>query len=221
MRKTLAHSIMIALLAGCGGNVVHPAKPAADVAFYVGDDIYAVGAPIPAMVTWNAWCENTIRIDSGADSHPCKPVPHEVSVHCENEACRLEDTGDTGYRIIPTKPGLMKATLTVTATKTGKRKDYPLEPVQVVLPTTANVECKIALPSYDNKVFAEVVVELKSGDAWVKTGETELRVNGRSTCELGGSPYNFYCPITRPSDVAFELVAPGFKLNLSGRCEMK
>jgi len=221
MCKTPTHSIMVALLlASCGGGVVTPAKPAADVSFFAGDDIYAVGAPIPVMVTWNAWCGNSIRIDSGADSHPCNTVPHKVSVHCENDACTLKDTGDTGYQIIPTKPGLLKATLTVTATETGKRKDYPLKPVQVVLPTTPNVRCQIAPPSYENKVFAEVVVELKSGDKWVKTGETNMRINGR-TCELGASMYNFSCPLAKPSDVTFEFIAPGFKLNLAAHCEMK
>jgi hypothetical protein len=214
--KLLPTAALVAI-AGCHSqHVVSPPKAEADVTFYGGVDPVTPGTALALMVTWTGWCEYVEggRLDGENNDYPCNPQAFTVGIACEEDACTWKQDSDDGWHITPTKPGVMKARVTVTAKKDGRAKTYPLDPVTVVVPTVAIAACEIS----GDKAFVDVALHYGDGDGQiVDEPNATLAMKDGAPCD-SMTGLKWLCPVDAPSTASFVVSAPSYTLSATAAC---
>jgi hypothetical protein len=212
------------VLVGCGGRQHVVSKPTAEATLYAhvaksaadpdGPQfpIVTPGTPISLMLTWTGWCKYDPPGD-GDNDHPCNRVEFDAAIDCAGTTCTLKRNSHDGFELIPTKVGVLKATVKVTA-KNGEAKVLPLERIDVVLPTSATGECLISTLDPSR---AQVRVSLLYQDKILEQRNTSLKLKGGAACtEFGGG---FECPVGSKGPASFELTTPNGTFDVSTSCE--
>jgi hypothetical protein len=215
------------VLVGCGSKQYVVSQPKAEATLYahvaksVADPngpqfpIVTPGTPVSLMLTWSGWCKYQKEDPPGGgnNGYPCNRVEFDAAIDCAGTTCTLKRNSHDGFEVIPTKVGVLKATVKVTA-KNGDAKVLPLDPIEVVVPTSATAECFISM--YD-PTRANVRVSLLYQDKILQQRDASLKLKGGAACTGYGGRYE--CPVGSSGPASFELTTPHGTFDASASCE--
>lgn len=203
------------VVAGCLEHVASKPPPTPDVVFYAGTEPVTPGTELSLMVAWTGWCKYSTdpnaELSGNNNDYPCQFVANTVDIRCPDQSCTWRKTGDDGYVIIPTRPGILHATVIVTRSSNGRKSITPLGPVEVVAPTTAAVRCELS------GAGAFVTATLTANGKPVQDPNLAVALSSTAACDSYGSML-FFCPITVPGDQTFTLSTPSYRLQAAAPC---
>ena len=220
--KRIATTLGIALIAGCGGRVVEPARPEASLG---ANRRVAVGTPLYVWSSWSGTCEfsgfemmfGVHWGPGGQTTKTCNEVDYDVTVTCEHDACVVSKQG-TAIVITPTKPGVLRAHATMNPSGLRRTKTIALEPVEVVIPDRASASCYLW---HDDSTQVDYALWWKGLPV---QHEAEVKVAGMESCVAPGTEAlgdrgmaALRCKPLQPS-IELELVGPGYKLPAKAEC---
>jgi hypothetical protein len=206
--------LLLGALPCCGGNVTVPSKPAARAAY----SAVVVGMPVPLSATWEGTCDNSgieaafgVRWGAGPTNHEhsCNQVDFDATVTCDDNACTWTRVNGNELSVIPTKPGLLKAHVRFAAHDGRPERTLDLEPIQVLVPTTAKVtrcELRDNVARVDVAVFAAGISLDHQSSVRIKNGAKCMPEN-----------HAFRCPLT-DTKAELEVFSPDYTVLAAADC---
>ncbi|MDX2087582.1 MAG: hypothetical protein SFX73_07020 [Kofleriaceae bacterium] len=135
--------LCLAALGACGGSVVYPAQPRAEL--YCTDCLdgpaYALGSKLKVSATWEASCEDAnprIGVEGRRDGIvPCRRQDFTTAITCSDPAaCEIDVAAET---ITFVKPG--PYTVDIAFKRVGARDGSVKLPVEAAAPVKATTRC--------------------------------------------------------------------------------